>query len=97
MTNLAYTNLVRGNYEQALRYSGQLLSFGIKERDSLQISRGLAIKASVLRRTGFINSAMQLYNTVYPIGAGNCYEEEFKNVTNSLGLLHVSRQFMIKR
>ena len=67
LCELGYEYLIIGNYPEASRYSDELLSGGNLSGDSLQIVRGTAIKASILRRSGLTDSAMQLYNKVLPI------------------------------
>ena len=42
----------------------------------------------MLRRSGLLDSAIHLYNKVYPIAKRNFYDEEWKNISNSLGLLY---------
>jgi tetratricopeptide (TPR) repeat protein len=88
LSELGYAYLVIGDYPEALKYSDELLSRGELRGDSLQIVRGSAIKASVLRRSGLTDSAMQLYNKVLPIARRKDYEREVKDISNSLGALY---------
>ncbi len=88
LTELGYQYLIVNDYDNAAKLSKELVLGGTKESDSLQLARGLAIHASLLRRSGFIDSAMVLYNRIYPIVKRNSYETEWMNITNSLGLLY---------
>ncbi|WP_276370538.1 tetratricopeptide repeat protein [Chryseolinea sp. H1M3-3] len=88
LTELGYQYLVANDYDNAMKLSNELISVGTEGSDSLQLTRGLAIHASLLRRSGFIDSALLLYNKIYPIVKRNSYETEWMNITNSLGLLY---------
>lgn len=92
-SQLGYEYLIAGYYKRALIVSNELVTVGSKNSDSLQIAQGLAIKASVLRRMGNIDSAIYLYESVYPIAKRNRYEEELKDITNSLGLLYTYQAY----
>ena len=88
LCELGYEYLVIGNYPEASKCSDELLSRGNLSGDSLQIVRGTAIKASIFRRSGLTDSAMQLYNKVLPIARRKDYKNEVKDISNSLGLLY---------
>jgi tetratricopeptide (TPR) repeat protein len=96
LCELGYQYLIVGDYDEAMQYSNQLINIGTNERDSLQLVRGLAIKASMQRRSGLVDSALHLYNELYPIAKRNFYEEEWKNISNSLGLLYTYHGYFDK-
>ena len=85
---LAIKFMLAAQYDSADRYCQELISIGRNTGDSLPYVRGHAIKASVLRRTGFIDSAMKAYNRVLPIARRNSYDHEALHMLNSLGLLY---------
>jgi tetratricopeptide (TPR) repeat protein len=93
---LSIEQMRAGNYDEALRYCRELKAFGEQEGDSLQLVRGVAITASVMRRRGLIDSAMYFYDIAYPIAKRNSYQEEYKNVTNSIGLLYAYQGYYDK-
>jgi tetratricopeptide (TPR) repeat protein len=56
--------------------------------DTLQIVRSIAINASILRRQGLLDSAGSLYRKALAIANSKAYNEQRKNILNSLGLLY---------
>ena len=78
-----------GYFDSAHCVVDQLYLAGEQEADSLQIVRAIAIKASIMRREGHLDSAMRMYNTALAIAKRKFYSEQSKNILNSLGLLYV--------
>lgn len=81
--------LMRAEYFDSANTSLDLLYLiGEQRDDSLQIVRAIAIKASILRRQGYLDSAMAIYRSALSIAKRKSYLEQSKNILNSLGLLY---------
>jgi tetratricopeptide (TPR) repeat protein len=86
--SLSIEFMINGHFDSAYKYVERLRLVGEKRNDSLQIVRSIAIKASILRRSGMIDSAMTLYKMVLPIAKRKGYSEQTMNVLNSMALLY---------
>ncbi len=78
-----------GQFDFAYSVVNRLSLVGEEKNDSLQIVRAIAIKASILRRQGHLDSAMTTYSTALAVARRKSYVEQRKNILNSLGLLYV--------
>ena len=81
--------MIAGEYDSARKYITRLYLVGKENWDSLEIVRATAIKASILRRSGQLDSAMYLYNAILPIARRNAYWDQCKDILNSLGNLYL--------
>ena len=81
--------MIAGEYDSARQYVTRLCLNGRREGDSLEIVRGTAIKASILRRSGQLDSAKYLYNLLLPITRRKGYSDQSKNILNSLGNIYI--------
>ena len=78
----------RGDFESANSVVNDLYLAGQQKMDSLQIVRAFAIRASLMRRTGNLDSAMSMYKAALAVAKRKAYYEQSKNILNSLGLLY---------
>ncbi len=87
---LAAIEMMRNNEFDSANFILSLLHLiGERRNDSLQIVRAIAIKASIQRRQGLLDSAMTTYHTGLTIAKRQSYSEQRKNILNSLGLLYI--------
>jgi hypothetical protein len=83
---LGYGSILNSEIKMAYKHCGEGYKLASDANDSIRIIKTGRVLASVLRRSGIIDSAINIYRRILPMARQKHLDEELKIILNALGM-----------